>query len=229
MNQELADMLGQPEELHPDLQECVSEDHFVMLRHRLLYMVPFSDALSGYANKLYAQKLELLAKAEAIGDFHTYVWLHERPYRVDAFCDIMHLLNGQEYWELLASVWMDSENIRENFEVLEILLRNPKPDREYFMTPEDREVLASLPDTVTVYQGHTLDRDDGWSWTTDEATAVWFARRFGMLEDATPVVSVGFVPKPAITAYLGGRNESEIVVDPDEVTITRVYAPGEPS
>jgi hypothetical protein len=61
----------------------------------------------------------------------------------------------------------------------------------------------------------------------DEPTALWFARRFGLLEDATPIVTIATVQKSDVLAYREDRNEHEIIVSPDLVNIIRTYAPGE--
>jgi hypothetical protein len=54
---------------------------------------------------------EFVDQARASGDWCTYIWLHERPYRVEALQDIAFNLRGREYWEMVSHVWSDSENI----------------------------------------------------------------------------------------------------------------------
>lgn len=198
-----------------------------MLHHPLVIAAMYVPQFNHLYNAEYRRKLAALGEAERNGNWETYVWLHERPYRVDAFCEVMDRMDNVTYWSLLREIWTDSENIRENAEVWETLLQNDRAGRHYFVGDED--AFDGLPESFVIYQGHTLDRDDGWSWTTVESTAVWFARRFGMLEDATPIVSVGTVKKADVLAYITSRSEHEIIVNPELVNITRVYAPGEAS
>ena len=75
--------------------------------------------------------------------------------------------------------------------------------------------LAALPEQVEIFQGHTHRRDDGWSWTTERAVAVWFAHRFALLEGARPRLSRAFVSRSNVTAYLLSRGESEVLVPPE--------------
>lgn len=225
------DMLSRPEPLDDELTEHIYTDDTLgweMLKHPLVFSIPYSPAMNPLLNRQFRHKTEALDRALESRDWHTWVWLHERPYRVDAFCEVLHLMTDAEYWPLLAHMWVDSENIRENYRLWETLITNDRPGREHFMDDEGTEALDALPDIIDIYQGHTLDRDDGWSWTTDEAKAVWFARRFGNLENSTPIVTVATVAKADVLGYLLSRGESEIITDPDSVTITRTYAPGEP-
>lgn len=220
-----ADRLN-PEPLDSELADRVFvEKDWTVLKHPLVFSVPYVPALNKSLNQMFKQKTEALDRAIASGSWETYVWLHERPYRVDAFCEILDTLDDTQYWELLAHIWIDSENIRENQETWEILLSSNRGSKHAFIG--NIEGLAALPDEFTIYQGHTLDRDDGWSWTLDEPTALWFARRFGLLEDATPIVTIATVRKSDVLAYREDRNEHEIIVSPDLVNIIRTYAPGE--
>jgi hypothetical protein len=219
----LMDMQGN---LLPELEPYVRESAVgLWLAHPYVHQ-PFHPGMAGYINKQYEAKKEAVARCKESGDYSQFLWFHERPYRMHAFQEVAELLNDTDYWTLLAELWVDSENIREFHDEWVELLMDDRPGREHFMNEEGREALAALPDEFTIYQGHTFDRDDGWSWTTDEAKAVWFARRFASLERSTPLVSVATVYKDDVLGYLLQRGESEIVVDPDVVELIRVYDPG---
>jgi hypothetical protein len=41
--------------------------------------------------------------------FHKYVFLHERPYRFNAFVGIHNEMNTKEKYELLSEIWIDSD------------------------------------------------------------------------------------------------------------------------
>ena len=215
------------EELHPDLAATMQETDFGPMIHHKFVIAPFHvPQLNAMVNRQYEHKLQEAGRAKGNGEWDRYVFLHERPYRVQAFQDLVDqgLLKDAEYWSLLASIWMDSENIREFPYVWEELLQADRGRPHAMMTEEELTAYACLPHILTIYQGHTVDRDDGWSWTTDLAKAEWFAHRFTRMEGDAPLVSYGTVEKQRIHAYLLRRGESEVLVDPDLVTITKVVA-----
>jgi hypothetical protein len=218
-----------PEDLDPELEayleEPDDEDGWTNLRHPLVYSIMYTPMLNKRLNLQLRQKQELLARSENEGDWHTFVYLHERPYRVQGFIAIADQLSDEEYWGLLASIWIDSENIRQNPEIWLNLLKADRGDSRMMMSPEDLDALNLMPDVIPVYQGHTDVRDDGWSWTTDRAIAEWFASRFANLESAEPVVSCGSVNRADVTAFLSNRGESEILVNRDKVRIHQTYKP----
>lgn len=224
-NSELSESFFDTEELHEELAACVAtERDMPVLRHPLVYSVPYFPALNKSLNIAFAQKTAALQSAAEQGRWSACVGLFERPYRVDAFREYIHLMSDVQYWEVLASIWIDSENIRENQLVWQELLSSSRGDRHAFVG--SAEELDAMPETFLVYQGHTDDRDDGWSWTLDEQTAVWFAHRFARLERARPVVSVAVVKRVDVTAYRQDRGEQEIIVDPRAVVLQRTYEPG---
>lgn len=224
----MPDFLNDPvEELHPDLEAAMQVTDFGPMIHHKLVIAPFHvPQLNALVNRQYEHKLQEVGRAKGNGEWSHYVFLHERPYRVQAFQDLVDqgLLKDDEYWPLLASMWVDSENIREFPHVWEELLQSDRRRKHTMMDEDELTAYACLPHTLTIYQGHTVDRDDGWSWTTDLAKAEWFAHRFSRLEGDAPLVSHGTVAKEHIHAYLLRRGESEVLVDPDHVTVTKVVA-----
>ena len=206
-------MFGEYEDLDPELQDYVNEtETFGMgIRHPLVYSIMHFPQMNARANKQLASKKAALVEAEAEGDWHSYVYLHERPYRIMGFEAVAHRMTDAYYWELLGSIWCDSENIEQNPRLWENLLRSERPEREQIMQPQERETLRDLPASIPVYQGHTTRRHDGWSWTTNFDKAVWFARRFANIENSFPVVTAGKVKKSSVIAYFDRRGEFEIV------------------
>ena len=211
----MTEMLANPEPLHPDLQPYLfSDDRFgPYLKHPLVFSIPHMEAINPLVNRQYIGKLAAVERATEDGDWELIVSLHERPFRVDAFIEVCGMMTDADYWSTLAWLWRDSENIREFPEAWHGLWASDRPGREQSMSEEEREALAAMPDEITVYQGHTSERDDGWSWTTELRVAEWFANRFALLEGDTPMVSTGVVSKAEVIAYFTARSESEIVVD----------------
>ena len=210
----IIDHFGPQVDLHPDLAAFLEEGGRFgpCLRHPLVYSIMHMPQLNGIMNKQYENKLKALAEAVAEGEWHTVLFLHERPYRVGAFVANEHQFTDREYWKLLGQIWIDSENIRQNVRTWQKLLASDRGDRAEIMNAEERADLAAMPAWITVYQGHTDKADDGWSWTTNRDTAVWFAKRFGDFEDAKPMLTSGTVRRKDVLAYFARRNESEILV-----------------
>lgn len=205
-------------ELDPELTEYVYTDPLfgACLKHPLVFSVPLS--LPGQANEALAYKTRALDEAIAAEDWHTVVYLHERPYRLEALVDyvigwdmdenIIPLVDcSPAIRELAASVWTDSENIEQMIEVWTALLAD---DTGAWLLgdADERAAFDALPDPIQVWRG---DIDDGgWSFTTDKKVAEFFANRFP--HRGTYEVVSDSVPKSRVFGYLTRRNESEVLV-----------------
>lgn len=208
-----------PADLLPILAASVVEldSGMTFIKHPFVNDLYFGPAMHARYNAQFEYKREATAKAKAERRWHSYVFLTERPWRFERLIEIADEMTDEEFWTLVSDVWQDSENIRENQEDWDELLRSERPGRAAMMTDEERSELEALPSIVTVYQGHTAERDDGWSWTTRRETAEWFARRFASFEDDVAMVTTGRIRKEDVLAYLLGRGEFEILVDPEAV------------
>ena len=60
-------------------------------------------------------------------------------------------------------------------------------------------------------------RGKGLSWTQDREQAIWFAKRFHAVHGERGKVIEGICKKADVLAYFAGRDEQEIVVDPEKV------------
>ena len=188
-----------------------------LLHHRFVISAahpPFYAML----NKAYVSKKERVKIAEEQGDYQTIIRMHERPYRLEAFIEIIESgaeLESQEYWNLVRTIWTDSENIHQCFHDWLTIWDYPD-DRHLVMNEAERAVLASLPDDIEIYRGvRHMECARGLSWSTDKARATWFARRWSGGQEA--ILATGRVKKADVLAYFDGRNESEVVVNPDSV------------
>ena len=205
--------------LHPDLARHVEElDMFNAIRHPLVFAVPFfGDKFSiARCNLMYEQKLEMLEKAKKDENWSKYVFLRERPYRLNAFLDIAKKLNHEKFWDLFMDIWSDSENIYQNklFWRETILMYQPKPAFDLVMNKEDLETFNALPDEFAIYRGTNRSEDedtDSLSWTIDREKAQWFANR---LNHDNPKVLERTIKKEEVLAFYNGRGESEIIVYP---------------
>lgn len=187
------------------------------IKHPFVNQMYFGPKMHAAYNEQYKHKVIAVAAARFERRWNTFVFLHERPWRFEALTEIADEMTDAEFWALVSEVWQDSENIRQHQEEWDDLLRTARPGCEAMMNGEEREAFDALPDRITVWQGHTDERDDGWSWTTRRETAEWFARRFADLEDGIPIVTEAVVNKADVLAYLLGRSEFEILIDPEHV------------
>lgn len=86
---------------------------------------------------------------------------------------------------------------------------------EAVMFDNEHDAFAAMPDILTVYRGTSGITQAaarwGMSWTTEEATAAWFANR----NDGFPLLLRANVTKSNVLAYF--LHENEIVVRPGSV------------
>lgn len=217
---ELMGLMTRKEQLCSELLPYV-EDRPVLgkiLHHPLIVEFPINLECCAAVNVRFNEKNRMLQEAEDTEDWRTYIWLHERPYRIQALYFIEAEIGNKEFWELFADVWMDTENQFQYYNQLEELLKSGRPDKEFLMSEEEREFLKALPETgIQIYRGfHIPEKRFGMSWTLDLEKAKWFAKRLPRASD-TPEVIAGLVDKKFIHAYFDGRNESEILVFHDDV------------
>jgi hypothetical protein len=208
------------EELHPDLAEyltteSVGRDQWPMLQHPLVYAVPYMPQMNHWHNNALKQKREMLSRATKAGDWSSYLFLHERPYRFQALVEVAShegdRITKNELWALIRDVWVDSENIWQNEAGWAYLFG--RQGSFAMMDDDEYQALQAMQGTpFSIYRGWSLeDRKWGWSWTLDQERAEWFAKRFG---DRGFVTRIEDVPVGWVTAYITSRNEEEIIVNP---------------
>ncbi|MDM8004616.1 MAG: hypothetical protein QUV05_00470 [Phycisphaerae bacterium] len=210
--------------LDPELAVCIQHEAVPTVRHPLVNFVCYSPKFNDQLNKQLRYKKEAMDHAVSQRDWETCIWLHERPWRIDALRKLASVLSDKEYFRLLGSVWMDSESLWQYRRLARGLL-SPRgrslEARRCMMNNEELEVFDLLPNPVVVYRGCGRGNQLGWSWTLDRKQAEWFARRFASLDDGRfgGLVLVGECHSSSVVAYFTGRNESEVLVDPRDVTI----------
>jgi hypothetical protein len=203
--------------LHFDLEDC-REDGSGLVDHPLVRAFVWSreDAVS--LNKIYEAKVDLRDQAMMDRDWSAYVELHERPYRLDAFVEIMNVSSDQSYWEMLARFWIDTEYPWQSQTVWKDLWGSNRPAKQFAMSEEEREALSLLSEELTVFRGVGKGNNvEGLSWTLSREKAIWFAQRFkprlgnGRLITAT-------ANKQDVHAFLNSRKEQEVIVDKFSIT-----------
>jgi hypothetical protein len=193
------------------------------VKHPLVFEIFYSA--SNWENQRLNARLVLLkaraAKYLERGSYEGYVYTHEAPYRLQVLAEIAHRMTPQHYYRLLGYVFTEVENVSQYPNDYLRILFNQMHDTAYrplvMHNKQERETLAFLPETLTVYRGYNGSergsRRRGWSWTLSLRVAWFFARRLSR-ESSPARVIIAQVPKNKVIAYYGGRSEQEIIVDP---------------
>lgn len=215
-----------PTDLDPELEPWLVESSFgTVLKHPLLYALPYHPALNGLLNAQIAVKLKAVKQAKQRRQWPTYIGLHERAWRLQALEEIADRLRPRTYWSLLGEVYTDSENLWQNLDLWHDMLHDPRPDRVWLMTQTERRALKTLPQALKVYRGYVYgQQEQGLSWTLRPGIAHWFALRHASEDDQHGRVLEGEVERSDVLAHFTGRNEAEIVALPERVTINARYA-----
>lgn len=218
---DLSALLQRPQEaLDPELAAYLVDSPLgPVIKHPLVYSIPHSPQLNAMANARLRAKQDGCRHAMHTQQWSQYLFLHERPYRVDAFMRIAAQLTARAYWTSLAELWIDAENIAENEQMWITLLQDNSriKSRHLMMAAPERRHLAQQPATLRIYRGFTCDeRQHGMSWSLDAEVSRRFALRFE--GHGRPRVAAGTVERAAVIAYLNGRGEHEIVVAPAAVS-----------
>jgi hypothetical protein len=205
--------------LLPELESSLrATDGGCWLIHNPLIVQYYVPGEETGINQNYVAKRDRVAEMEADGDWSMYLWLHERAYRIGAFDRIKDQMSDKEYWEMLGLVYTDQEIVHHQWPKLRKLLQSPRPHREFIMSEEDRAIFADLPEELSLFRGFCRGNGKGWSWTLEEDTAIWFANRLA-ISGSRPSLLVGTAMKKDTIAYFGERDENEILIDPERVTV----------
>lgn len=224
---DVADLLkdGDSEPLHPDLSVVFRAKGVPMISHPLVHEAHYMPMMNKLINYGYDKKKHLLQEYLEAKDWNSLLFLIERPHRFQAFKEHMNHMSDEEYWQNLADVYCDSENINQIPDVDKLLL-STRPHRKCMMSDSGATTLEEMPDKITIYRGFSRDRywTHSFSFTTSRKVAAWFARRDGF---PAPTLLTATVNKSDVLAYLDQRDECEILTNPDNITVksTKRIAP----
>lgn len=212
---DLQNLLSKKEELHPDLQSYIENSPIgLCLKHPLVFGMFYSESMNAMYNAQYVAKKEYIKKAIRNKQWNSYIWMHERPYRLDEFIKIQNNLSDDEYWNLLGEIWSDSENLWQYGLLLKFLINKNRPNRESMMDDKEKEFFKKLPDEFIIYRGHQIKNRLGYSWTLSNWKAKWFAKRLDCKRNG---VVQAIVKKEDVVAVLLRRGEFEIIVSPENL------------
>lgn len=182
---------------------------FNSIRHPLVYSMMHNEMLNALVNRQLIEKKERVAEALAEKDYGRYVFIHEKPYRFDAFYRIKDQLQDKQYWEILGDIWINSENIWQNKKGWRELLKSTRPFRELMMSKGDRKKHKELPEFITAYRGYIAGKNKtGFSYSLSIDKARWFSKRYGKEGKVATV----FVAKKRVISYMDDRGEKELII-----------------
>lgn len=185
-----------------------------MLNSPLVQELFLRETHCGLVNARYYAKLEIIEAYKKGGNIHGYVFAHERPYRVDALIKLPLFfdLKPKKYWDLVGTVWTDSENIWQHHHEWRKIWESEAPEKKRAMDAKERRRLEALPNSFEVWRGvnhHGQRVDQGLSWTLSIEKAQRFARRY---QSGQARLYRAEVLKKDVHALFLGRNEEEVVV-----------------
>lgn len=141
-----------------------------------------------------------------------------KPYRFGYLRLAAAHLSEEDTASLLSYAWISTEgpNNDPNLSKRELLSMLQSLDPQKLMDEEEYTLFQNLDDVVTIYRGVTsynANNIKALSWTLNRDVAEWFAHRYS--EDGT--VYEAQVSKEHIYTLFQGRNEEEVIVDPNHL------------
>jgi len=212
LNESLDDILGRKEDLCEALKSYLENNgKFDLIRHPLVYSVPHYESQNALVNKQFEVKSkyaqELLDKKE----YSSFIFLHEKPHRMNAFIEVKEKLNDEEYWSMALAVWTNSENIWQNKKEWKKLFTDNKrySTKHLFMSDDDKKTFNKLPENILVYKGYKIGiNEKGYSYTLSQEVA----ERFTKVHKQNGKVTSRVVSKNNVFAYTNERDEQEIII-----------------
>ena len=210
-------------ELHDDLKNYVVPGELIpqWLHHPLIIYIPYHENFNAEINVRYKLKLSELKRFEKECDWWGYLFVYERPYRLDAFMDICDRMEDEEFWKIAGWLWTDTENQWQNVSTWNYIKwqanegEDYRPKSECFMDEDERKFLDSLPESgITIYRGCFVGINDfeGLSWTLDKEVAEQFANRGKREDDWESTILEKTIDKKDIFAVKLSRKEMEIIL-----------------
>lgn len=206
------------EPLREELHRYLEETRFgYFIRHPFCNdMIPDLDHCALIHDTIDSRAAKADACFEA-HDYEGYIDCIEIYSQAEWFAKDADLLPDDRYWPMLSGIYQAQKYTHYSRDLFDRLFRSNRPGRKNIMTPEQREILAKLPDVLKVFRGYSDDDDEGYaegiSWTLDRRVAVWHANRNH--EHDYPRVITGKVRKEHIWAYF---DEGDLLLPPEAVS-----------
>lgn len=225
MNEEmLTKIMSTKEDLVPALVDYLEEGTvYKMLRHPLVYAVPYTESMNAYYNLVYKTKHEAAQKLLRERNLLAYLMCFENPHKLTALHDYVvnyDVDDNKLYWEAVLNTWISVDNSYQNREEwLELWTMEDKGSPLQIMSEEEVEQFAALPETITIYRGFMyMEGLQGLSWSLDFDQATWFAKRYGK---GIPRVACAEIKKSDVL-FLVDSSEREVIVHPEHIVVKEI-------
>ena len=134
-------------------------------------------------------------------------------YRLAFLNEVAKFLSQEDFSELLGDAWVSSEyaNLDMNVSKSQLIKLFKSADKNILMSESELETYNDFEDSIVVYRGvgsRNQNNIKALSWTTSFEKAKWFASRWGK-----GTVYSAIIDKKNILAYFDRKNESEVIVD----------------
>ena len=198
-------------ELCPELKDCIVDigNGIRFIKNKFLTTVYIrSGNDEDLYNKPYRVRRELAQKYLEEENFDSFIFIHERPFRLEALVEVLFSIKKEDLFRIVEYVWTDSEDPCVNLEVWKYI----------FNYCEELGVLEDskkdLPEKFTIYRGTRAGiKDIGISWTLDASVAKMFSERFYTKRtNKQPIVKIKEVKKEDIFLFTDARGEKEVIL-----------------
>ena len=141
-----------------------------------------------------------------------------------------HVREPEVFWRAFYETWTACDATWSLRHRLRAKLRKWKSDFPLinpfsYLSSSDAAFFQTLPGSILIYRGASVQRIKGFAWTRDHKVALGFARGHRGIRVPNAVIARAYVQKKHIFFATNSRQESEVVVDFDLLTKVRFELP----
>lgn len=224
--------LPEPEPLHPELAACVVRrpGRLAALEHPLIVQAPYIPPLASYVNGLFETLRERARALLDSGAFHQWIELHAARFRLQVLLENAARVDHGAYWELVATLYRAEQPACDSPEGRWLAaLTAERPQRQRFMTQDERLLWARLPDTVEVWRIVPDDRPQAAFAHFPSAEAARTAAHAALLQNDPPagrfVLVRGSLARTSVLALVRVGEHAQLLALPGMATGERSLGP----
>lgn len=211
-----------PDELQVELERLIAEirsygddPENLPSKFRALYDAMPSQKLDFLEYALDVDHHDEVVAGYREQDWNRYVMAHPDYLRIYAFDLAVSLgLEGEAYWRLLTSVYLDDvaydDPGERKWAYARLYKADMPPGRRATMNAEELAVFDALPEVVTLYRTARHEERYGMSWTLERSVAESVAHDYRTDRNIYTVQ----VPRDAVVVYYSRRPEAGVPVNP---------------
>jgi hypothetical protein len=217
---DLESLLQEKQELNGELVESIIESKGMLFIQHPLLTTLYCEQLNAFYNRSLEQQKESIAEALEKNDLEQVIFLHSRPFRMNALIEMVTLAANRrrdvdQIARLILSTWVDAEwPGAADKDVLSLWLTM---FNQYVRDSElGRKAREHVPEQL--FRGtigyEIKHRRLGLSWTASKERAIWFATRSVQYFGGVPIVYSVQPKREEILAIYCDRSEDEFILDP---------------